>query len=86
MPENPSKQELDRKKRSETAKVISEIANRSPRLVRMVINGEVENEPILISTVVYEQEIKKAREKATEAYKEAKSLLIKAVEKAVPFN
>lgn len=71
MSENPSKQTKTRKKRSDTASVIAGISKRSPRLVNMVMNGDVENEAVLTATILYEQ---------------GKSELIKKIQQLVPFN
>lgn len=71
MSENQNKQEINLKRRKETAAVVADIAHVTPAYVRMVMNGDKENEKILTATVMYEQ---------------GKSKLIKAIEKAVPFN
>lgn len=71
MSENQNKQEINSKRRKETASVIADIARVSPAYVRMVMNGDKNNDQILTATVMYEQ---------------GKSKLIKAIEKAVPFN
>jgi hypothetical protein len=71
MSENPTKQKTSGKKNSETAKIIAGIAHVTPAYVRMVMNGERENDSILNATVLYEQE---------------KSELIKKIEQLVPFH
>lgn len=45
-----------RKKRSETATVIASISPFSTRYVQMVMNGDRENDQILMATILYEQE------------------------------
>lgn len=71
MAENPNKQTLKKKKRSETATVIADISGFSKRHVRLVIDGERTNEDILEATILYEQ---------------GKSELIKKIKELVPFT
>lgn len=71
MAKNQSKQDTIRKKRSETAATIADIAKVTPAFVRMVMNGDRENDQILNATIIYEQ---------------GKNQLIKHIEKIVPFN
>ena len=68
---NPNKQKTNRKKRTDTASIIAGIAKKSPRLVNMVMNGQVENEKILTATILYEQK---------------KNQLIKEIERLITFN
>jgi hypothetical protein len=71
MSENPAQQKRKAKKRTETATTIAGLAHVTPRLVRMVMNGEVNNDDILNATIIYEQ---------------GKSELIKKIKELVPFN
>lgn len=59
------------KNRDEAASVVASIFNLTPRAVRMVINGETTNEPVLEAVVTY---------------KEGKSKLIEEIKKLVPFD
>lgn len=71
MSKNPSQQIGKHRKRTETAVVIANIARKTPAYVRMVMNGDRENQDILTATILYEQE---------------KSKLIQKIKKLVPFN
>jgi hypothetical protein len=71
MPKKLSKQALKRRLRDETASIIADIANKTPRYVRMVKNGEKNNDAILNATILYEQ---------------GKNELIQKIKKLVPFN
>lgn len=71
MTENPTKQMANRKIRDEAASVVASIFHLTPRAVRMVINGETTNEPVLEAVIVY---------------REGKSKLIQDIEKLVPFK
>ena len=71
MSKNPTQQTWERKKRNDTAKIIASIARVSPAYVRMVMNGDKENDDILTASILYEQ---------------GKSRLIQEVKKLVPFN
>ena len=51
-----SQQRNRRKKRSETATIIASISPFSTRYVQMVMNGDRENDQILMATILYEQE------------------------------
>jgi hypothetical protein len=51
-----AQQRNGRKKRSETATFIASISPFSTRYVQMVMNGDRENDQILIATILYEQE------------------------------
>lgn len=55
MAEKPLQQSSKRKKRTETAAVIADLAGTSPRYVNMVMNGERENQDILDATIIYEE-------------------------------
>jgi hypothetical protein len=55
-----------RKKRSETATVIASISPFSTRYVQMVMNGDRENDQILMATILYEQEKTKLIRKVKE--------------------
>ena len=61
----PNKETAE-KKRSETATVIASISSFSKRYVQMVMNGDRENDQILLASILYEQEkiklIKKVKE------------------------
>lgn len=71
MLENSNKQSPKGSRRTETASTIADIANVTPRYVRMVLNGERENEDILTAAIVYE---------------EGKNELLEKVKQLVPFN
>lgn len=71
MSEKNTKQVAKRKNRSETAKVIADIAGCTPTNVRQVMNGDHDNEKILTATILYEQ---------------GKNELIKEIKKLVPFE
>lgn len=71
MQENPNKQAPNRKLRDEAASVVASVFKLTPRAVRMVINGETTNEPVLEAVITYKQ---------------GKSKLIEEIEKLVPFN
>ena len=70
MTEKPIQQSSNRKTRSETATVIAEIFDLSPRQVRRVMNGDSENPSVLDATIIYE---------------EGKNALLEEVKKLVPF-
>jgi len=55
-----------RKKRSETATVIASISPFSTRYVQMVMNGDRENDQLLMATILYEQEKNKLIRKIKE--------------------
>lgn len=71
MAKNQIKQGMASKKRSDTAKIIAELAGCTPAYVRMVMNGDYDNESILTATILFEQ---------------GKNKLIQHIEKVVPFN
>lgn len=60
-----------KQKRDEAAAVVASIFGLSARAVRMVINGETNNEPVL---------------EAVMTYKEGKSKLIQEIERLVPIE
>jgi ABC-type sugar transport system substrate-binding protein len=66
-----NKQATKQKNRDEAASVIAGIFDLTPRAVRMVINGETTNEPVLEAVMMY---------------KEGKSKLIQEIEKLVPIK
>jgi hypothetical protein len=70
MPETPNNQAVKPKIRDEAASVIASIFHISPRAVRMVMNGETTNEPVLEAVITY---------------REGKNKLIQEIEKLVPF-
>ncbi len=57
--------------RDDTATVIANVLGYTPRYVRMVMNGESENDDILTAAITY---------------KEGKNRLLQEVKKLVPFN
>ena len=59
------------KNRDEAASVVASIFNLTPRAVRMVANGQIENDPVLTAVITY---------------REGKSKLIQEIEKLVPFK
>jgi hypothetical protein len=61
-----SQQRNRRKKRSETATIVAGISPFSTRYVQMVMNGERENDQILMATILYEQEKNKLLRKVKE--------------------
>jgi hypothetical protein len=71
MTKNNQTQAMNQTSRDETASVIASIFHLTPRAVRMVIQGETINEPVL-EAVMY--------------YKEGKSKLIQEIEKLVPIE
>lgn len=71
MAENSIQQTPKRKKYSETACIIAGIASVTPAYVRMVLNGDKENQQILDAAIIYE---------------EGKNELIKRVQELVPFE
>jgi hypothetical protein len=71
MSQNPNKQNTNSPQRDETASTIAVIFNKTPRLVRMVMEGKVNNESILEAAILY---------------KEGKSKLIQEIEKLVPLK
>lgn len=71
MPEKPIKQQLKGRKKTETASTIADIAGKTPRYVRMVINGERENSAILDAAIIYE---------------EGRNELIQKIKELVPFE
>ena len=71
MRKNPTNQYQNRKKRDEVASIIAAIHGVSARYVRMVINGEKQNDQILIDYLNYNV---------------GKNRLIDAIKKEVPFN
>jgi hypothetical protein len=71
MTKKPNKQNINNPQRDETAATIAVIFNRTPRLVRMVIEGKVNNESILEAAIMY---------------KEGKSKLIQEIERLVPIK
>jgi hypothetical protein len=66
MPKIHVEQRNRRKKRNETAAVIASISSYSKRYVQMVMNGDRENDQILIATILYEQEKNKLIRKVKE--------------------
>lgn len=71
MAKSDRKQEPKRKKRDETASVVASIVGCTPANVRMVMNGEVDNDTILDLTI---------------EYRKGKTELIKHLESLVPFS
>lgn len=71
MEEKPTKQVPNVKIRDEAASVVASIFSLTPRAVRMVINGDTTNEPVLEAVITY---------------REGKSKLIQEIEKLVPFK
>jgi len=71
MSENPIKQTSKRRKNSETASTVAGIAKVTPAYVRMVMNGDKDNQAILDAAIIYEQ---------------GKNELLKKVEELVPFE
>jgi hypothetical protein len=70
MSENSNNQAVKLKLRDEAASVVASIFDLTPRAVRMVINGETTNEPVLEAVITY---------------REGKNKLIQEIEKLVPF-
>jgi len=56
MSEKPTKQQPSGKKNKDVASVIAGIYNVSPAFVRMVMNGERNNEEIFTACMMYQQE------------------------------
>ena len=75
MPKNPLKQVQKRKTAEEVVSIIAQKHSKSNRYVRMVISGERNNPAILEDYITYKQKHKSI----------LNNLLVKAVEKAVPF-
>lgn len=71
MPEKPIKQAQKRKKNTETAYEIASKFGVTPRYVRMVLNGERDNQAILDAAIIYE---------------EGKNELLEKVKELVPFE
>jgi hypothetical protein len=71
MSKNPIQQKQKRKKRDEVASIIADIHGVTPAYVRMVINGEKQNDAILIDYLTYNQE---------------KNKLIQSLKQTVPFT
>jgi hypothetical protein len=71
MSKEANKQGLKTSQRDETAGVIASIFKKTPRLVRMVIEGKVNNPTILEAAITY---------------KEGKSKLIQEIERLVPID
>lgn len=71
MAENPIKQTSKRRKNTETASTIADIAGVTPRYVRMILNGDKDNQAILDAAIIYE---------------EGKNKLLEEVKKLVPFD
>jgi predicted transcriptional regulator len=55
MAENSIQQTTKRKKNTETASTIAGLAGVTPAYVRMVLNGEKENQEILDAAIIYEE-------------------------------
>jgi predicted transcriptional regulator len=71
MAENSIQQTSKRKKNTETASTIAGLAGVTPAYVRMVLNGEKENQEILDAAIIYE---------------EGKNELLEKVRELVPFD
>lgn len=71
MSEKSNKQTINNSGRDETAGVIASIFRKTPRLVRMVMEGKVNNDSILEAAILY---------------KEGKTRLIQEIEKLVPLK
>lgn len=70
MSQNSNKQTTKTSQRDETASVIASISGKSARLVRMVMEGKVNNDTILEAAIMY---------------KEGKSKLIQEIERIITF-
>lgn len=70
MSQNSNKQTSKAPQRDDTASVVASISGKTPRLVRMVMEGKVNNEKILEAAILY---------------KEGKTKLIQEIERVVTF-
>lgn len=71
MANQDNKQVPKQQQRDETAAIVASIFNLTPRAVRMVIQGDIINEPVFQGVMMY---------------KEGKSKLIQEIEKLVPIE